>query len=874
MAFIKRDKFDYIVNTIIPDICSRKRLCEFFSIFHLPGCGGTTLVMHVLWTLKDKFRCAVLKDTTDITDYTTVAKHVVQLLIYETKEKPSRLPVLLMIDNFQDISDVKKLQLQIEDECLNQRIFLHKSPQVIIVNCMRIESSEQYEVNGDAICIQKSLSEKEQKLFDEKLKDFKRTNTNTETFHGFMILKNNFSPDYIQCVVKNTLKGFNFQDKHAQLFAVLVLLHVYSRNALLSVSTCKEFLGLETKADSESCKVEDGFQTFSTLVTRCKVVSNLTFEGMRVIHSSIAQHCLEEFSDLSPKVTKADITNFLLTTELFYKYTLGKQKLKLDVRNMLVGRQCSVEGEDSLFSPLIQDIMKETPEMEGNVLKKAERRYGTDPLICQLLAKYYYSKNQDFTMALEWAKKAKDRSSGNLYICQTISQVCVHKLQHDFCGNKDDPIKADILDEYLTLAESAAEACKETQQMANKETMTRMQRPNDYKTYNTAGHLGELQTAATIIEILQKTTLCNCLGQVLLGKMTIEELSKKSELKQYYYVLQKHKSYLLQLKDTMKDNFTFIDNFFVNLVPFFAERDKQKELTKPKMSSYFQQYTDLFCTLNTNELVKNEHMNHVIRVEKTRQCLERNNANSYTGILEYLYKKCSASTLENIIKQYDFILRSKKDSNLMDTVNFLYANVILAKIKPKSRNIKRYGCLCTLLRTIIHTTSDQILPLHYITVLLLWQETNHRLPIFVSQMKKSYSTELKLLSNGKRAAVHFYLGKGDGYAGLLSNRDVNSCLGPGQDISTQWDDKKIWKQVRDSKKLCRVSGEICKGFISVEGIKVDPMFRSQLSKEPGTRVSFFIGFSMNGPVALDIDFESKIHKPGLKDRYEKLEIHG
>ncbi len=59
IPFIKRDKFSYIVNTIIPDICSRKRVCEFFSIFHLPGCGGTTLAMHVLWTLKDKFRCAV-----------------------------------------------------------------------------------------------------------------------------------------------------------------------------------------------------------------------------------------------------------------------------------------------------------------------------------------------------------------------------------------------------------------------------------------------------------------------------------------------------------------------------------------------------------------------------------------------------------------------------------------------------------------------------------------------------------------------------------------------------------------------------------------------------------------------------------------------
>ncbi len=181
MPFIKRDKFDYIINTIIPDICSQKRACVFFSIFHLPGCGGTTLAMHVLWTLKDKFRCAVLEDTTD--DYSTIAKCVVQLLTYETKEQPTRLPVLLMIDDFQDICDVKKLQLQIEDECLKQNIF-SKSLQVIIVNCMRVESSEQ---TDDAVFIGNNLSVKEQELFEEKLKEFETTNTNTKTFYGFMI---------------------------------------------------------------------------------------------------------------------------------------------------------------------------------------------------------------------------------------------------------------------------------------------------------------------------------------------------------------------------------------------------------------------------------------------------------------------------------------------------------------------------------------------------------------------------------------------------------------------------------------------------------------------------------------------------------------
>uniref|UniRef100_A0A672M5J2 SAM domain-containing protein n=1 Tax=Sinocyclocheilus grahami TaxID=75366 RepID=A0A672M5J2_SINGR len=845
MPFIKRDKFSYIVNTIIPDICSRKRVCEFFSIFHLPGCGGTTLAMHVLWTLKDKFRCAVLKDTTD--DNTTIAEHVVQLLTYETKEKPTQLPVLLMIDDFQDSSDVKKLQLQIEEECLKQNIF-SKSPQVIIVNCMRAESSEQ---TDDAVFIGNNLSEKEQELFEEKLKEFKRTNTNTKTFYGFMILKNNFSPKYIQGIVKNTLKGFNFQDKHAQLFAVLVLLHVYCKKALLSVSTCEEFLGLQTKADFEPCKVEDGFERFSTLLTRCTVHPKISFECVTVIHYRIAQHCLKELSTLSSKVTKAEITNLLLTTDLFHEYALGKQKLMQDVHNMLVRRQYSAEAEDSLFSPLIQDIMKETPGMEEIILQNATKCYRKDAVIFQLLARYYYIKKADFTTAMKWAKKAKGLSKDNSYICDTVSQVLVRELKHEVHKDKDDPIKPDSLEKYLTLAKSAGEACQETQQTANKEAMTRSQRLKDYNTYNTAGHLGELQTAAIVIQILQKTPLFNCLGQVLSGKITFEDLLRMNdELQQYYQVLQKHKSYILQLKGTMKNHFYFLDNFFVNLVPFFAEKDKQKELTKPKVSRYFQQYTDLFCKINWSELVNNEHMNRMVKIEQTRQCLERNKGDSYTGLLEYLYKGDSASTLEEIIQQYDFI-RKWKEARPMDTVNFTYANVILANINPESQYIMPYQDLRNLLLKIIDhpTPFSEILPLHYITILLLRKEEDCTLPPFVSQMKRSYLKDLRPVSNGKRAAVHFYLGKDKGYGGLISHRDINSCLGSEQNISTKWDDEKMWKRVRDCEKLYRVSGQISDGLISAADVKVYPMFRSQLPKESGKRVSFFIGFSMNGPVA-------------------------
>ncbi|XP_073721106.1 sterile alpha motif domain-containing protein 9-like [Misgurnus anguillicaudatus] len=454
VSLIKWDRFDYIVNTIIPDLLTEKRACVFFHILHLPQRGATTLAMHVLWTFKDKYRCAVLKDQID--DYTKVAEQVVELLTYKTKEQPTRPPVLLMIDlNFEE-SDVKNLQLQIEEECLKQNIF-SKSPQVILMNCMRVKSREQAEENDESVFLGDRLSEREQKYMDAMQKEFERTKTNTETFHGFMFLKTNFSSKYIEDVVKNTLKDFNFEHKHAQLFAILVLLDVYCRNSSLSVSTCEEFLNLQTTENCQSCTIEDGFENLSSFLTRCTVSSKVIFEGVRVINSSVAQHCLEELT-ATHGVTKAEITNILLTADLFNDCFLGKQKLMSDVHSMLcdVKRQHSTKNE-GLFSPLIHDIMKETPELLEEILNNAAKFYRKDAVIFQLLARYYYINKKDFQMAEEWAKKAKDHSNDNSDICDTVTKVLKSEL------DRDDPIKPDSLEKDLTLAKSETKACKETQ---------------------------------------------------------------------------------------------------------------------------------------------------------------------------------------------------------------------------------------------------------------------------------------------------------------------------------------------------------------------------------------------------------------------------
>ncbi|XP_029937478.1 sterile alpha motif domain-containing protein 9-like [Myripristis murdjan] len=398
--FIKRDQFDFIMNTVLPDLSSLRKACVLFSLMHLPGCGGTTLAMHTLWAHKDKFRCAVLKDSN--ADLAEVATQVVKLLRDAHEEQLPQVPVLLMIDDFEDMDKVFDLKQLIEKECVTHDI---QSPQVILLNCMRSDSSEQTETTGETVFIGNKLSEKEQKQCEQKLKEIEKTQKNLDTFYGFMIMKKNFSQEYIQGVARNTLKSFNIDHKYAQLIAVLALLNVYCKGASLSVSLCEEFLGLQPKAFCGSDRVEDGFGSFSTLISAITVEAKVVFKAVKMIHSSIAQHCLQELAT-THSVQIAMIANLLLTTDRFYESTQGKDSLMQNVHCMLVKRYHSKE-EESHFSPLIQDIAKQSQGLEEMVLN-ASKRFERDAIISQLLARYYYLKKRDFKEAKDWARRAKD----------------------------------------------------------------------------------------------------------------------------------------------------------------------------------------------------------------------------------------------------------------------------------------------------------------------------------------------------------------------------------------------------------------------------------------------------------------------------------
>uniref|UniRef100_A0A667YGV9 Sterile alpha motif domain-containing protein 9-like n=1 Tax=Myripristis murdjan TaxID=586833 RepID=A0A667YGV9_9TELE len=872
--FIKRDQFDFIMNTVIPDLSSLRKACVLFSLMHVPGCGGTTLAMHTLWAHKDKFRCAVLKDSN--ADLAEVATQVVKLLRDAHEEQLPRVPVLLMIDDFEDMDKVFDLQQLIEKECVTHDI-QSGSPQVILLNCMRSDSSEQTETTEETVFIGNKLSEKEQKQCEQKLKEIEKTHKeNLDTFYGFMIMKKNFSQEYIQGVARNTLKSFNINHKHAQLIAVLALLNVYCKGASLSVSLCEEFLGLQPKALCGSDRFEDGFGSFSTLISAITVEAKVVFKAVKMIHSSIAQHCLQELAT-THNVQIADIANLLLTTDRFYESTQGKDSLMQNVRCMLVKRYHSKE-EESTFSPLIQDIAKQSQGLEEIVLLDASKRFERDAIISQLLARYYYLKKRDFKEAKDWARRAKDLNPENSYITDTSAQVIKHELKNAIAEDKELPFEPEKVQIYLKMARSAMDAFKEQHNLAKKESMQRFQNRRDMTPFNTAGCLGEIQVGVIVIEILEKTHIFSTgsvrhdiMSGVLSGDLTIqkvEEGDRNRKNKSYYSVLRQFEDILCTLKERLKLNFDFLDKFYVNLGSRCGMKDTREQIAKIEFFRCFKQYADLFCKTDSTNL-NNKTMNVMLKVHSARRFLEMQKADTYYGVLDYLSNQKPTEVMEKIAKTYDFLQGNGSGCTLKEKINFIYANVVLSCIKPHSLHLKPFKKLCDSLGQILggQISSSERLPLHFIAVALFWPQpggdhpASKNLGKFVSWMRTLYDEDMQGVCNGKRPVVHFLLGKKYGYERMVHLEEIRKCVKAGQEqFATMWANGTIWKEKQVEQLLFRVSGVVQGRCIladtSIPDLKVEvgPMFRSQLSgRAKGSKVSFFIGFSVKGPLAIDIN---------------------
>ncbi|XP_013013899.2 sterile alpha motif domain-containing protein 9 [Cavia porcellus] len=881
-SFVKRDKYEKLKEMIQNYADPSKLMCvKIIHLYHHPGCGGTTLAMHILWELRKKFRCAVLKNKT--VDFSEIGEQVVSLITYGATNHQEYLPVLLLVDDFEEQDNVYLLQAAIQT-AVAQKYIRYEKPLVIILNCARSQNPEKSAKIPDSIALRQKLSRKEKEAFELKLKEIKEHHKNFEDFYSFMIMKTNFNKEYIKKVVRNILKGQNKSTKEAKLFSFLALLNSYVSGTTISLSQCEKYLGIANKkAFWGTEKLEDKMGTYSTILIQTKVEECGTYCGVRIIHPLIAILSLEELKK-SYDLDKSQIMLDMLTENLFYDTGLGRSKFFQDMQTLLLTRERSEqEGETGTwFSPFIEALHKdEGNEAVKQVLCQGIERFKPNAFICQVLARHYYIREKDFNNALLWAKEAKKIEPNNSYISDTLGQVYKSKIRwwiEDTERNRD--ISVDDLSTLLDLAEHASNAFKESQRQSEDREYEGKERLGQkskrrYDTYNISGYHGEIEVGLYAIQILQLIPFFDKKNELSRRDM-INFISGNSDipgdLNEFKLALKNFIPYLTTLKSSLKDAFDFFDDYFVLLKPRNNIKQHEEAKTRRKVVVYFKKYIDIFGpsgeSLNRDLELK---LSLPLQVERNQRSLEALKADKFSGLLEYLIKTQDAvSSMEYIVNTYIFLFdQCIVRMHLKEKQNFILANIILSCIKPASKLVKPIKKLKEHLRDIL----QQVGPTHrfsepyFLASLLFWPENQQldqdskEMEKYVQSLEKSFKGQYKHMHRTKQPIAYFFLGKGTNMNRLVHKGKIDECFGEMSDINFLWQSGKVWEEKKVQDLLLRLQGRaenneklfIEYGINEKITIPITPAFFGQLrSGRSIEKVSFYLGFSIGGPLAYDI----------------------
>ncbi|XP_054420471.1 sterile alpha motif domain-containing protein 9 [Pteronotus mesoamericanus] len=882
--FVKRDKYEKLEKIIQNCADSSKQTCvEIIHLYHHPGCGGTTLAMHILWELRKKFRCAVLKNKT--VDFSEIGKQVTNLITHGTANHQEYIPVLLLIDDFEEQGDIYLLRSSIQT-AITSKYIRYEKPLVIILNCIRSQNPEKCAKISDSIALIQQLSAKEQRAFELKLKEIEEQHENFKDFYSFMIMKTNFNKKYIENVVRNILKGQNISTKEAKLFSFLALLNSYVPDTTISLSQCEKFLGIkDKKAFWGTEKFEDKMGTYSIILIKTEVMECGNYSGVRIIHPLIAIRSLEELK-ISYHLDKSQIILDMLKENLFYDTSMGRSKFLQDMQTLLLTRQRNEhEGETGTwFSPFIEALHED----EGNsavekVLLEGIHRFNPNAFICQALARHFYIKERNFNSALTWANQAKKIEPGNSYISDTLGQVYKSKIRWWTENNeRNRNISVADLTDLLELAVHASNAFKESQQQSEDKEGEATEKfcqksKRRYDTYNIAGYHGEIEVGLYTIHILQLIPFFDNKNELSKREM-INFISGSSDIpgdpdNEFKLVLKNFIPYLTNLRYSLKKCFDFFDDYFLLLKPRNSTKQNEQSKTRRKVAVYFKKYVDIF---GPSEDSQNKNLglkfSLPLQVELYWKSLEVLKADKFSGLLEYLTKNQeeAINTMEDIVKKYTFLFEQcTVRIQPKEKQNFILANIILYCIKPKSKIVMPIKKLKGQLREVL-----QQVGLHYrfsepyfLASLLFWPENQQldqdskQMEKYTWSLEKSFRGQYKHMCRTKQPIAYFFLGKGNNMNRLVHKGKIDQCFGKTPDINFLWQSGEVWKEKKVQELLLRLKGRVEHNCLYIEygtsekiTISITPTFWGQLrSGRSIDTVSFYLGFSIGGPLAYDIE---------------------
>uniref|UniRef100_A0A8C5BDC1 Uncharacterized protein n=1 Tax=Gadus morhua TaxID=8049 RepID=A0A8C5BDC1_GADMO len=361
--------------------------------------------------------------------------------LYAADESNNRKTVLLLVQD----GNMSTLRESFVAE-LSKRNINSDKPVFVILNCVRIAHINAE--RSDDVNLVDHLTGDEKKKFDAKKECLKRRYPDIfPTFHGFNIMKSDFSQDY----VKRAWDACRplVSNRGPQPIACLCLLNSYVPGSIFLKSCCDKF--------------EETMRPFLHLTVSFNL--NGSAEVLRMAHPMIAEHGTQVFHEagVGRKVTAFTLLKSLCTEDhvLF---------LSEFIKKLLITRQEDDSGNYLFFSRLILDIKTGNAEtgkkMCLEVLMEAFKIFPLIGSYPQTLSRFYYLEMTDYSKALQWAGKAKEIAPYNSFIADTLGQVYKHQLNRELKNE----LNPNTLTTIFYLAKNAFEAFEHAENLAENES--------------------------------------------------------------------------------------------------------------------------------------------------------------------------------------------------------------------------------------------------------------------------------------------------------------------------------------------------------------------------------------------------------------------
>ena len=451
------------------------------TLHHHIGAGASTMGRQALWDFRHNidfpYRCALV---TKIDNNTSLELLRLRRVGHGEKDA-SCPPVLALLENIDDVL-FRELRLQVvEHACTLPRTQL---PVCVFLYCKATMNPSQShsKEKETSVFLEQRLSENEITWFKDKYtemeKKFHRKDLGqdfdkyaSENLISFMIMKENFNPQYAKSIVNRNLDQVTGEE--LTLLEYTSLLSIYDPFPVFAscFDTIMVSSGLLKRRIFRDW-VEDLTHSARIFLREVDCSTHAgTGKAIAIVHPVIASEILDQIAARKTLSVGQIALNFLKSSVLENKSRISftSRYLRYGANFMLKHRKKYEYGdsEQTKFSPLIEKILHVKDPVSGlkaateqsiheaaEVLSEGLAKFD-DPMLAQQIARVFYvnapafsesNKDYCFDRASEFCRKALDMNPGNSFLFDTMGRIRETKIKRLYGAIREENQRIEIKD--------------------------------------------------------------------------------------------------------------------------------------------------------------------------------------------------------------------------------------------------------------------------------------------------------------------------------------------------------------------------------------------------------------------------------------------